>query len=320
MIQKSMKLTQEQQTQYTVLCEKIAFVKSAVKSVDFYNNLQPSNETVVVASPHLIVLSRLYGLGNPDYFVCGKEHPGFLKSVTKSEFGKKYDTALVDLDKEVPYQGKRVNTFAQWFRHVISQVLKDGGTLKGKFPLQFILHLQDKDYDWFQVEKIKIDHSHCFIEVTKTPKYKNTIVEYQNGEVVEIDIHEDIIPNYYSQDVFDYFATCDKKVQYNRVTFSGSRVSEKMEVLKNNIKENGKYGLVVYSNIPKLRAEKLENIKVTSGSDCYLFDTQEERDSYFNVLQNKKVIALAKNLSYNQTINVKVQSYLINPAIFQYAS
>jgi len=315
-----MKLNQEKQAQYKVLCEKIAFIKNTIRSSDFYNNLHPSGETVIVASPHLLTLSLLYGLGNHDYFVCGKEDYGFLKSIKKFEFGKKYDTALMDLDKEVPYQGKKVNTFTQWFRHVISQVLKDGGTLKGKFPLPLILQLQDKDYDWFQVEKIKIDNNYCFVEVTKNKKHKNTFVEYSTGEIVEVDVHQDTILHHYNEGAYNYVFNCKKQSEYKRITFSGSKVAEKIQAVKDNAKKEGKYGLVVYSNIPKLRAEKLENTNVSSGSDCYLFDSQEERDSYFDILHNPKVIALAKNLSYNQTINVKVQSYLINSSIFQYAS
>jgi hypothetical protein len=315
-----MKLSEEKQVHYKALCEKICLIKNTVTPADFYQNLQPENETIIVASPHIFPLSVFYGFGKKDYFACGKEHSEFLESVNKNEFGKKYDTAIMDLDKEVPYQGKRVNTFTQWFRHVISQVLKDGGTLKGKFPLSLILQLQDKDYDWFQVEKIKIEDTHCFVEVTKVKKHKNTVIEYSTGEVVEVDLHQDAILHHYDKDAYDYIFNLEKSTEYKRITFSGSEVAEKIKTVKDNAEKESKYGLVVYSNIPKLRVEKLESTNVSSGSDCYLFDIQEERDSYFDIFHNKKVIALSKNLSYNQTINTKIQSYLINPAIFQYAS
>ena len=314
-----MKLTQEKQTQYKALCEKIALVKNSVRPSDFYENLKPNDETVIVASPHLLVLSLIYSLGNHDYFGCGKEDFGFLKSVTKSEYGKKYDTVLMDLDKKIPYQGKKINTYVEWLRCAVSQLLKEGGTLKGKFPIQLIPQLQDKDYNWFQVNKIKIHSDCCFVEIQKTKKYKKTLIEYSTGESIDIDIHKQTILFHYDTDDYEYVNNISEKKKYPRFTFSGSKVSDKIKELKDNAKKQNKYGLVIYSNIPKLRVEKLELSNVTSGSDCYLFDNLEERDSYFEALKSKKVIALSKNLSYNQTINVKVQSYLMNPLIFNYA-
>ena len=323
MIQTLMKLTQEQQAQYTVLCEKITFFKNTVKSVDFYNNLQPSNETIVVASPHLLVLSRLYGLGDHDYFVCGKEHPGFLKSINKSEFGKKYDTALMDLDKEVPYQGKRVNTFTQWFRHAICQVLKDGGVLKGKFPLQFILQLQDKDYDWFQVEKIKIDNSYCFVEASKRPKYKNAVIEYPDGEIIEVDIHEDVILHHYNQEYYEYLRGVDLSVSCERTTLDGKGPKIAEQLKTRSKRTDFDKVLFVPSNGNKPKAYTFDEVKdKNSGGDAFFAESVEQRDQFIKILQNPKVIDLVKEMCYNKYTSMKLEhkKYIFNERIFNFAN
>jgi hypothetical protein len=158
----------------------------------------------------------------------------------------------------------------------------------------------------------------CFVEVTKTSKYKDTEVVYSTGQTIHVNMENDSILHRYSDECYQYTRNIDFNYNVERITFSGNKIKN-IDSTKDYAKESNKYGLVVYSNIPKLRVEKLEATNVSSGSDCYLFESKKERDSYYDVLKTKKVIDLSKNLSYNQTINVKVQSYLINPSIFNYA-
>lgn len=318
-----MKLNQEKQAQYKVLCEKIAFIKNTIKSSDFYNNLHPSGETIIVASPHLLTLSLLYGFGNHDYFVCGKEDYGFLKSIKKIEFGKKYDTALMDLDKEVPYQGKKVNTFTQWFRHVISHNLKDNGILKGKFPLQLILQLQDKDYQWFQVEKIKIHEDYCFVEVSKTPKYKNTIIEYENGESVEVDIHKEVILHHYNKEYYDYLRSVDLFTSCARTTIDGKgdKVAEQLAIRSK--RSDFEKVLFVPSNGSRAKAFTFEEVKdKNSGGDAFFAESAQQRDQFIQILQKPKVINLTKEMCYNNYTSMKLdhKKYIFNERIFDFAN
>lgn len=318
-----MKLSQEKQTHYKVLCEKIALIKNTIDPTDFYENLQPKDETVIVASPHILPLSIFYGFGSKDYFTCGKEHPDFLKSVSKGDFGKKYDTAIMDLDKEVPYQGKRVNTFTQWFRHVISQTLKPGGTLKGKFPLQLILQLQDKDYDWFQVEKIKIGHAYCFVEVSKTPKYKNTLIGYPDGEITEIDIHEDVILHHYNQEYYDYLRSVDLSTSCARTTIDGKgdKVAEQLAIRSK--RTDFDKVLFVPSNGNKAKAFTFDEVKdKNSGGDAFFAESVEQRDQFIKILQNPKVIDLIKEMCYNNYTSMKLdhKKYIFNERIFSFAN
>jgi hypothetical protein len=230
-----------------------------------------------------------------------------------------YDTVLIDIVEDDKFPLNKTSHTSRWFDYSLSY-LNTNGTLKAKFPCHIISKLASLNPKKYQVNDIIIDQDFCILSVIKTAKTRTTSVWYQDQTKVEIDISNQFILHHYDENDYNYIFNLKKTNKYKRMTFSGSKVAEKISTLKDNAKKEGKYGLVVYSNIPKLRAEKLENTNVSSGSDCYLFDSQEERDSYFDILHNPKVIALAKNLSYNQTINVKVQSYLINPSIFQYVS
>jgi hypothetical protein len=318
-----MKLSEEKQVHYKALCEKICLIKNTVTPSDFYQNLQPENETVIVASPHIFPLSVFYGFGKKDYFACGKEHPEFLESVSKNDFGKKYDTAIMDLDKEVPYQGKRVNTFTQWFRHVISQVLKDGGTLKGKFPLSLVLQLQDKDYDWFQVEKIKIDDNHCFVEVVKTQKHKKTKVEYPSGEVIQVDIHQDVILHHYNQEYYDYLRSVDLSTSCARTTIDGKgdKVAEQLAIRSK--RNDFDKVLFVPSNGNKAKAFTFDEVKdKNSGGDAFFAESVEQRDQFIQILQNPKVINLIKEMCYNNYTSMKLdhKKFIFNERIFSFAN
>ena len=318
-----MKLTQEKQTHYKVLCEKVALIKNTIKPSDFYENLRPTDETVIVASPHLSTLSLLYSLGNHDYFICGKEHPAFLKSIVKSEFGKKYDTALMDLDKEIPYQGKKVNTFTQWFRYVVSQILKDGGTLRGKFPLQLVLQLQDKDYDWFQVEKIKICETYCFVEVTKTRKHKNTIIQYSTGETIEVDIHKDIILHHYNEKFYSYINSVDVSTSCSRTTIDGK--GEKMgdQLLKRTDRRDFDNLLFVPSNGNRPKAYVYDEVKEKNiGGDAFFAESVQQRNQFIEILKNSQVIHLVKEICYNNYTSMKLdhKKYILNEQVFSFAN
>lgn len=250
---------------------------------------------------------------------CGQNEFSYVNTSNVPEANDFYDTVLIDIVDDDKFPLNKTSHASRWLDYSLSY-LNFNGTLMAKFPCHIISKLASLNPKKYQVDNIVIDQDFCVLSVTKTAKTKTTSVWYQDQKEVQIDIPNQFILHSYNEHDYNYIFNLDKTTKYKRVTFSGSKVAEKIKALKDNAEKEGKYGLVVYSNIPKLRAEKLENTNVSSGSDCYLFDSQEERDSYFDVLQNPKVIALAKNLSYNQTINVKVQSYLINPSIFEYAS
>lgn len=250
---------------------------------------------------------------------CGHDVFSYVDTSNAPEANDFYDTVLIDIVEDDKFPLNKTSHASRWLDYSLSY-LNNNGTLKAKFPCYIISKLTNLSQKKYQVEEIIIDQDTCILTVSKSRKTKTTSVWYQNKTKVEIDIPNQFVLHHYNENDYNYLFNLEKTNKYKRITFSGSKVAEKIQSVKDNAEKECKYGLVVYSNIPKLRAEKLENTNVSSGSDCYLFDSQEERDSYFNILQNPKVIALAKNLSYNQTINVKVQSYLINPSIFEYAS
>jgi hypothetical protein len=250
---------------------------------------------------------------------CGHHDFSYVNVSDAPKANDLYDTVLIDIVEDDKFPLNKTSHASRWLDYSLSY-LNTNGTLKAKFPCYIVSKLANLNPKKYQVDEIIIDQDICILTVTKTTKTGTTSVWYQNQTKVEVDIPNQFILHHYDKDAYDYIFDLEKTTEYKRVTFSGRSVAEKIQTVKDNAEKEGKYGLVVYSNIPKLRAEKLEETNITSGSDCYLFDSQKERDSYFDVLHNKKVIALSKNLSYNQTINTKVQSYLINPAIFKYAS
>lgn len=271
----------------------------------FQTHFQIKNSTLIL-SPQIAMIASLFNYNDFNY-----------QSVHEIiEPVKKYSNVLIDVTDEDKFPGASFGHIQKWFKYAMKFV-KKGGRLQAKFPPQLIPNLINQN---LQINKIYLSSNECFVDIQNKSGKQTTMVSYSTGEVLDIDFNKKFILHHYNENDYNYLFNLKKTNKYKRITFSGSKVAEKIKTLKDNAEKECKYGLVVYSNIPKLRVEKLEQTNVSSGSDCYLFDTEKERDSYFQILHNPKVIALAKNLSYNQTINVKVQSYLINPSIFEYAS
>jgi hypothetical protein len=244
---------------------------------------------------------------------CGHDDFTYISPREDIKPEAKYETVLIDVQQTDVFPNSKSRP-SKWFHHSL-KYLKDGGVLKGKFFVEVTSKLKTS----YQINKIHMHDEYCFVDVTKTPKYKNTEVIYSTGEKVEIDIQDDVILHHYNECDYQYVKSTVPHDFTEKLVFSGPDVVEKLKETKEKSKKTGQFGLIIYNNTPSLKIEKMESSNVKSGSNCYLFSSQRERDSYYDALKTSKVLALAKNMSYNQTMRVLAQSYLINPSIIDYA-
>ena len=270
----------------------------------FKSHFKVKGKTAIL-SPQVAMIAGLCGHTDFDY------QP--LKTILEPT--QKYDTVLIDILEDDVFPGTSSGHTLKWFNYAF-KFLNDKGTLIGKFPSYVMTSLCS---DKFQVNEVNLENDICFLKVTHKTQNKLTKLIYSTGESLEIDLKKHASLSYYNENAYQYIKSIEHKYSVENITFSGHDVSKKLEDAKEKAKNQNKFGLIIFNNIPSLRVEKLEQTKVTSGSNCYLFDSQEERDSYHNILHHPKVIALAKNLAYNKTMKIKVQSYLIHPSIFNYA-
>lgn len=270
----------------------------------FKTHFEIKSDTLILSS-HVAMIASL----------CGHTDFDYQSSNEIIEPSKQYDNVLIDVLEKDKFPGVPSGHTLQWFNYALKFV-KEGGSLKGKFPPHIVLNFRNKD---IQVDKIKLSKNECFVEITNKPKSKNTIFSYSTGEVLDIDMRQESTLLHYDVKAYQYLKKITKNHKVNSVVFSGHDVAVKLNKIKEKAKNEKKFGLIIYNNIPSLRVEKLEETNVSSGSNCYLFDSEKERDSYYSALHRPEVIALAKNLAYNQTMRIKVQSYLIHPSILNYA-
>jgi hypothetical protein len=228
---------------------------------------------------------------------------------------QKYSNVLIDVTDEDKFPDASFGHIQKWFKYAMKFV-KEGGRLQAKFPPQVILNLINQD---LQVNKIYLSPNECFVDIQNESRTRNTTVSYSTGEVLDIDLNNESVLYSYDESAYNYIKNIGIGYSVDNIAFSGHDVAIKLEQTKEKAKQQNKFGLVIYNNVPLLRVEKLEETNVSSGSNCYLFDSEKERDSYYNTLYHPKVVALAKNLAYNQTMRIKVQSYLLHPSIFNYA-
>ena len=259
----------------------------------------------LILSPQIAMIASLSGYTDFDY-----QPPNEIIQPSKQ-----YDNVLIDVLETDKFPGVPSGHILQWFNYALKFV-KDGSSLKGKFPPHIVLNFRNKN---IQVNKIKLSNNECFVEVTNKPKTKNTTFSYSTGETLDVDMSQDSTLLHYDVEAYQYLKNISKNHKVNSIVFSGHDVSVKLNRIKEKAKNENKFGLVIYNNIPSLRVEKLEETNVSSGSNCYLFDSEKERDSYYSALCHPEVIAFAKNLAYNQTMRIKVQSHLIHPSILNYA-
>lgn len=276
----------------------------AITTEQFKEHFSIQDHTIIL-SPQIAMIAGLGGHDNFDYQST--------KIITEPT--QKYDTVLIDVLEDDIFPGASSGHTLKWFNYAL-KFLNSKGTLIGKFPSYIMTSLSS---DKFQVNQVNLENDICFLKVTHKTQNKLTKLIYSTGEILEIDLKKHASLSFYDESAYQYIKSIEHKYSVENITFSGHDVSKKLEDTKENAKDQNKFGLIIFNNIPSLRVEKLEQTKVTSGSNCYLFDSQEERDSYYNILYHPKVIALAKNLAYNKTMKIKVQSYLIHPSIFNYA-
>jgi hypothetical protein len=274
-------------------------------TIDQFKTYFEMEKDSMILSPQVAMIANLFDYNNFDY----------QSTYEIIEPIQQYSNVLIDVTDQDKFPGVTFGHIQQWFKYSMKFV-KEGGRLQAKFPPQVVLNLINQN---LQVNKIYLSPNECFVDIQNESRTRNTTVSYSTGEVLDIDLNNESVLYSYDESAYNYIKNVGIKYSVDNITFSGHDVATKLETTKEKAKQQNKFGLVIYNNVPLLRVEKLEETNVSSGSNCYLFDSEKERDSYYNKLYHPKVVALAKNLAYNQTMRIKVQSYLLHPSIFNYA-
>jgi|688.fasta_scaffold70472_3 hypothetical protein len=315
-----MKLSQEQLAQYQVLNKEqnLAIIQDIVSLKDFCQLMQPEGKTLVAQSPHLWVASRICGFDAPNYEGFAKEE--FVKIITKNEFGDLYDTVLIDVDDNVSFQKKTTTCAFRWFIHCMGMFLKDGGKLKGRFPLHILLQFQDaveskKEtvFKWFQIDTVYVKGDHCILHATKQKKHKLTQVVYSCGKSIEVDANSEVILKTYNEEFYSYLKNVNDKNTFDFVSLTGKDFTIK-EQLDKKVSWN-KNIICVYTSATnknikkKLSFDKYEKIANNrNGCDCFQVPDSVNYESYISALSHPKVRQLLLEMCYNKYQSLKMNS------------
>lgn len=234
------------------------------------------------------------------------------------ETNKKYDTVLLDIPEGFKYPGYKTRHEYAWLKLALS-FTKDDGFLYVKSSTKIIPQI--RQFSNLLVENILFEDNSVYLRCSLKSKGK-TIVNYPTGESIEFDAKNSILPQNYDQKHIDYVNLVDSStedIQYDENVCVGGKQRYLYFDLYQESLTKGTYGLLIQNNCKKLQVSKLEDQSCNSSADVYLFSSKEKRDNYFEVLKKYDIIALADNLACGGEMNKKVQSYLMNPLIFNYA-
>jgi hypothetical protein len=261
----------------------------------------------------------------PSASLCARSigHSVYYHSYEESNLSKnkrKYDTVLLDIPDGLKFPGYKSRHEYAWLRLALSHVKQDG-VVYVKSSTKILPQI--RQFAHLFVENIEFLDNSVYLKCVITSEDKiKTVVTYPTGEKIQIDAKNSILPQNYNQKHLDYVNLVDSSNQdkpYLENVCVGGKQRNLFFDLYEESKEKGTHGLLIQNNTKKLQVSKLEDQSCNSSADVYLFDSKERRDSYFDVLCKYDIIKLADNLACGGEMNKKVQSYLMNPLIFNYA-
>ena len=232
-----------------------------------------------------------------------------------------YDTVILDIVEGLKFDGYKARYQYMWLKTAI-EYAKSGANIYVKAPITILNQVNRLCYKHF-VKSVTMEDGNTYLHITlQKPSGKKTKIKYSTGEEISFDVSKSILPKKYNQQHLDYLNlvdSSDKSVDYSSVTCVAGRQRHLFFDLYEESKENGTYGLLVQNNTKKLQVSKLEDQCCNSSADIYFFTSKDQRDRYFDLFTKYDIIKLSDNLACGGEMNKKVQSYLMNPLIFNYA-
>lgn len=254
-------------------------------------------------SPHLSYMTRQHG------FECDKNPDG------------QYDTVIIDCEEKYPIHPdclKSTYRSPEMFcRDILGKYLKVGGRLMGKFPINFILKLQDKRYSDFNIRSLDIQENYVFVDIVNETSDSPTKVTWSNQKVTqEINIHDDIVLHTYNEEIYDFINTIDLSESYRRVTIDGKGYKTRIQLEKRGGDIDTNCVLFVRNTGNNPKVETYEDICDTNvGGDFFIFPNKTVTEQFMRVFKIPFILDTIKNLSYNKYDSMKLahKSYIFNP-------
>lgn len=231
-----------------------------------------------------------------------------------------YDTVIVDIVEGLKFEEYKARHQYMWLKTSI-EYAKSGGNVYVKAPVTILKQVNKLCYKVYSKSLIvENDNIYLHIVVEKSNDRK-TFVQYATGESIQFDVNNSLLPQTYNKKHIDYVnlvdASDEKKLFLENVCVAGRQRHLFFDLYEES-KDKGTYGLLIQNNTKKLQVSKLEDQSCNSSADIYFFTSKDQRDRYFDLFTKYDIIKLADNLSCGGEMNKKVQSYLMNPLIFDY--
>ena len=252
-----------------------------------------------------------------DYMSVGMETKSFLARTTP-ENGL-YDTILFDCETKAPVHPMRKRApyrSGEEYMRTAMRYLKDGGTFMAKFPVSFIIKLQDETYaKWLHVTKLNIVGEYVYVEIVKRPKIGKTLVSWNNIEK-ELDILDDIITYDYDENVYEFINNTNLKDSYRRVVIDGKGSTADVQLAIRGHNPNTDLCLFVRSSGKRPKIETFDDVCGRNvGGDFFIFPDTDTRDRFLTVFRNQLVVKFITQVSYNKYDSMKLshKEYIFNP-------
>ena len=232
-----------------------------------------------------------------------------------------YDTVIIDCEEKYPVHPDCIKSAYRspemFCRDALTKHLKVGGRMMGKFPINFILKLQDKIYSDFNIRSLNIQENYVLVDIVNETSDSLTKVIWSNQKITqEINIHDDIILHTYNEEIYNFINTVDLSESYRRVTIDGKgyKTSIQLENRGGDIDTSCTLFVRNTGNSPKV--ETYEDVCDTNvGGDFFIFPNKTVTEKFMRVFEIPFIFDTIRNLSYNKYDSMKLthKSYIFNP-------
>lgn len=265
----------------------------------------------------LAIFTNAAGI-RPDYLPVGGEDTAFL-SRAAAPTGQ-YETVLYDGELKAPVHPhcrKSAHLSGErWMRTAISDYVQDGATFRGKFPVNFILKLQDKVYlKWINVVSLHIENEYVYVELRKEPYTGSTKVSWGDA-TKELDILNDIVTYTYDDEVYNLIDSVDLSKSYRRVTIDGKGSTTDVQLSIRGHNPDTDLCLFVRNTGKRPKIESFDDVNGKNvGGDFFIFPDKETRDKFLSVFTVQLVLDFIAQVSYNKYDSMRLahKEYIFNP-------
>jgi hypothetical protein len=280
---------------------------SRITTEQFQKYFQLTENTLILSS-QIAMIAKFCGHSNFDYKIPKEDHT--------------YDTVLLDVLEDDKFPDSNSSHAFRWFKSGLS-ALQSNGTLIGKFPAHIVAKLADLDSQKYSVNKVHLNEDHCIVSITQTSSSNLTEVVYSDQKSLRMNVFNNLILHHYNREYYDYLESVNLSESCPRTTIDGKGETAGNQLLKRTTRRDFDHLLFVPSNGITPKAYTFEEVRDRNiGGDAFFAQSVNQRNAYIQILNNKKVISLVKEMCYNKYTSMKLEhkKYIFNERIFNFAN